>query len=168
MQVPERAALEKRLAYEFASLLPPQTYQNWMACRHTTRHVVYYDSIFVLWQAFLGSPMIVGAMRVTDIRASFQDGIELLLEVKDQTSSFEVWVGHAPKDVLGTGRVFAHVPYKPDVTFLERVEAGPYVLRVPIVFRTQGNPNDMQESELQVSPVGGFRAAFPQFKEIRL
>ena len=168
MQVPERAALEKRLAYEFASRLPAQTHMNWAACRHTTRHIVYYDSIFVLWQAFMAEPMIVGSLRIIDIRASFIHGIELHIEFNDSKSKGSIWVGHAPTDVLGDGRVFAHVPYKPDISFLERVESGPYVLRVPVVFRTQGNPNDMQEGELQVSQVGSFRAAFPQFKEIRL
>lgn len=168
MQVPERAALEKRLAYEFASRLPPQEHQNWAACRHTTRHMVQYDSIFVLWQSFLSEPMIVGSIRVVDIRASFRNGLELHLEFNDSTTSGSLWVGHAPTDVLGSGRIFAHIPYKPDVTYLERVEGGPYVMRLPLVFRTQGNPGDTQEGELQLSQVGAFRAEYPQFKEIRL
>ena len=130
--------------------------------------MVQYDSIFVLWQSFLSEPMIVGSIRVVDIRASFRNGLELHLEFNDSTTSGSLWVGHAPTDVLGSGRIFAHIPYKPDVTYLERVEGGPYVMRLPLVFRTQGNPGDTQEGELQLSQVGAFRAEYPQFKEIRL
>ena len=168
MQASERTALEKRLAYEFASRLPTQEHQNWAACRHTTRHMVQYDSIFVLWQQFMSEPMIVGSLRVTDVSASFKEGLKLHVEYQDSVTKGKVWVGHSPTDVLGSGRVFAHIPYKPDVTYLERVEGGPYVMRLPLVFRTQGNPGDTQEGELQLSQVGAFRAEYPQFKEIRL
>lgn len=164
----ERTALEKKLAYQFASRLPQQAYQDWAACRHTTRHVVYAGSIFVLWQSFMDEPMIVGSVHVVDVRASFKNGLEVCLEWNDSTRSGIEWVGHTPNDILGSGRVFAHVPFRPEVSFLERSENAPHTLRIPLVFRTQGNPNDLVEGQLQVTQVGLFRAAYPQFREIRL
>lgn len=168
MQVSERAALEKQLAYEFASKLPPEEHLNWAACRHTSRNLIQFSSIFVLWQQFMSEPMIVGSLKVTDVSASFKEGLQVHIEYHDSVSSGKVWIGHAPTDFLGNGRVFAHIPFKPEVTYHTRTGGTPYTLRLPIVFRTQGNPNDPLEGELQVSQVGSFRAAYPQFKEIRL
>jgi len=168
MQASERTAFEKQLAYEFASRLPPQAHQDWAACRHTSRAIVQFDSIFVLWQQFMSEPMIVGSLRVIDVSASFKEGLKLHIEYQDSTIKGRAWVGHAPTDVLGNGRFFAHVPFKPEVTYHTRTDNAPYSLRLPVVFRTQGNPNDLVEGELQVSQVGAFRATYPQFKEIRL
>lgn len=168
MQASERTAFEKQLAYEFATRLPPQKHQDWAACRHTSRSIVQFDSIFVLWQQFMSEPMIVGSLRITDVAASFKEGLRLHVEYQDSTTKGSVWVGHSPTDVLGSGRFFSHVPFKPEVTYHTRTGTAPYSLCLPIVFRTQGNPNDPVEGELQVSQVGAFRAAYPQFKEIRL
>lgn len=169
MQVSDRASHEKRLAHEHASRLAPQVYQNWTSCRHTTRHIVGSNSIFVLWQQFLDEPMVVGSFVISDIRASFTEGLNLkVLFTNDLILNAPCWVTHTPTDILGNGRVFAHVPYIPEITFLEKVEQGQDTLRLPLVLRTEGNPNDPKEGELQVTPVGLFRKAHPQFKELRL
>jgi hypothetical protein len=172
MSMEERAAFERNMAYQMASTLPPEVHKLWASCRHTTRNHVQTHTIFVLWQSFLDEPSIVGSIHVSDAAIDFSSGLGVKLKITYMGSTRQVWVAHCPADILGDGRVFSHIPFKADLSYVPRkgyaARENDFVLKVPIVFRTQGNPTDLRDGELQVTPIGAFRQAYPQFTEIRL
>lgn len=159
--------LEKTLAIECASLtLRPQEYAKWLDYRYVSRVLVSKGKIFAVWRWNTKDrkPVIVTSLTVKAVSCCTKYGLEVTLETSKRET---ITVGHNPKR-LADLEIFSHVPFLPDVTYTPQ-ESGSqnYVLRLPLIFRMAGNPERPADGYMYATPVGEFRANYPEFADCR-
>lgn len=167
----QRLFLERSLAAEASKTYQSaEDHSDWEKCGFTFRSNCHYDKIFAVWQHIDGAPVILGRIRVRDFDLDSREGLGVCVESNlhhDDGEDME-WVTNKPLRLFDTP-IFAHVPFMAEVSFTpENSKPDTWIVRVPVVFKTESNPRDPKEGHIYVTAISEFRATYPQYKDLKL
>lgn len=170
MNIDQRLYIERSLAAQLSKQIqPPKDHDEWTNSGFTFRVLVHYDKIFVVWKQGSNGPQILGKFRVSNFDLGTYDGIGVYIE-SDAGEAIDggIWVGHTPTRLFGLP-VFAHVPFISEVTFTPNGHTPEkFVVRLPVVFKTQSNPAEPKPGDIYVTQIGEFRGSYPEFAGLKL
>jgi hypothetical protein len=162
----QKLALEKRnIATLINTELDDQQYELLQACRKLRKLVAHRDKTYVVWKRDEnGKAVVIDSLLVTDIQATADDGLEVVLESKEDCRTLRI--GHIPVQILGL-QIMANVPTLPDVRFTPLSPDYTYALQVHVLFRTVGDPDRHGHGVEFVSDVRSFVEYNPEFQNHR-
>lgn len=168
MDIPyeSRKYLERSLALKAAETsLSQKDFNDWRLLGFTYRALCHKNKVFCAWEHSSKGPVVVDSLTVDEIEVDTATGFGV--RIRNAAKEYQ-WLEHAPHRVFDLP-VFAHVPFMPDVSYLPRKDAETHLLlKFPIVYKTQGNPDRPVEGLLYLTQIGEFRATYPQFADLRL
>ena len=161
-----RIFIEKSLASNLAEAsLSPEEFELWKNYGFTFRNLVHFNKVFAVWEHTSNGPVVVDSLTVTGVYVDTFSGFSGSVRNSEGKTH---WIKHTPSRILDLP-VFAHVPFIPEITYLPKpTHEAPLQLKFPLVFKTEKNPNYLEDGATFVTQVGEFRATYPQFAELRL
>ena len=170
MQNDQRLYIERSLAAQLSKEnQPPSCHTEWVNAGFTFRILTHYDKILVVWRQGPKGPQVLGKLRITEFELDSRNGLGVCIE-SDLGSKPDgmQWVSHDPSRLFDLP-VFAHVPFISEVTYIpESQDAGNFVVRVPLVFKTASNPSAPKLNDIYVTQIGEFRGRYPEFEDLKL
>ena len=156
--------LDKTLATEAAyETLDDVELEGWKACRYTFRTAANYAKIFVVYTLDRGSAKVLCIVRTLEIDICHLSGMSMQVSVEvPGFAPVEYSVGHDPVPIFEE-KIFCHIPYVISAFYTPHLVTGKFVLRVPVVFKTEAKPWDTAPGVRLVS-LSDFKSTFPEYK----
>lgn len=138
----------------------------WANLQSTHRLYIGIGRTLLVWTAVNGQPEPVYSLAITELRSSFQQGLELVVKRGQEYTT----VGHTPTK-LPEIPCFAWVPHFSEVRWApadyDRPD-DPRFFTAPLCVKVVSNPSrGLVEGGVYISSVMEFRQLWPQFKNLQ-